>query len=380
EVTVMRSARYFLLALLLLLAGCSRPSLSRTAGERQDAALGAPARGTLQVAFLDVGQGDSTLVQAPGGTSILIDGGPPEAGPRVIDAIRRAGIKKLDWVLGSHPHSDHIGGLVDVFREIPFERVLDPGYNHGTALQRTYLQLIKEKGAKAILARSGQTYDLGSGAQLQILAPQDPLLKGTDSDPNNNSIVARLVFGGARFLFTGDMEEDERARLLKSHSPAELQAQVLKVAHHGSRNGTDPEFLRVVRPEYAVISCAAHNDYGHPHPEALQALQSAGVPVLRTDQRGTIVFTTDGKQLRLQGSPPVAVNGKAAAAPAAPSAREGRVIGNSASRVYHAPECPALPSPERQVLFSSAAEAEKAGYHHIKPVSNSAVPSPPQER
>jgi len=336
----------------LLAAGCA-PSLTSSDGPSDGSTpAGPPPSGALQVTFVDVGQGDAALVQS-GGASLLIDGGPSGAGPRVLDALKQAGVRKLDWVLGSHPHEDHIGGLIDVLRGMPAARALDPGYNHGTATQKTYLGLLKSGGVKTTRARAGQTYDIGS-ARLEILAPEEPLLAGTDSDPNNNSIVCRLVFGQTRFLFTGDMEEDGRARLLRAASPAALQADVLKVAHHGSHNGTDAEFLRAVRPRYGVISLARGNDYGHPHREAVQALNSAGVQILRTDERGTIVFTSDGKTLKVGA-------GAQAKSPAAPS-RVQRVVGNRTSQVYHAPDCGRLPGRDNRAEFASATAAEAAGY------------------
>jgi competence protein ComEC len=345
-----------LLLVVLLATGC-RPPIGASSNGGSGGTLSAPPEGMLQVAFLDVGQGDSSLVQVPGGVSVLVDGGPPDAGPRVIQAMRQAGVRKVDWMIGSHPHADHIGGFIDVLREVPVARALDPGYNHGTSTQKTYLTLLRERGVKTTLARAGQTYDLGSGARLEILAPQAPLLKGTDSDPNNNSIVARLVFGNSRFLFTGDMEEDERARLLKSVSPPALRAEVLKVAHHGSHNGTDPVFLEAVEPRYAVISLAKGNDYGHPHKEALEALKAQEAEILRTDERGTLVFTTDGKSLKLRTGVSSTGGG-----PGQTPTGVGKVIGNRSSKVYHSPTCGGLPEPEKRVPFGNAREAQQAGY------------------
>lgn len=355
----------FLFAIIFLagVPGCrSGGSAGASSGEVSQVSLSRPPPGTLQVAFIDVGQGDGALVQSPDGTALLIDGGPPGAGPQVMDSLRQAGVDKVDWMLGTHPHSDHIDGLVDVLRGMPVEQALDPGYNHGTALQRTYLSLLKSKKVKTTRARAGQSYDLGGGALLEILAPQDPLLSGTNSDANNNSIVARVVFGSTRFLFTGDMEQEERARLLKSTDDRKLRAEVLKVAHHGSHNGTDPEFLETVQPKYAVISLAKHNDYGHPHKEALEALKDAGVEILRTDQLGTIVFTSDGKQVTLRGT---TSGGSAAATPAAPE-RRTRVIGNRTSHIYHAPDCGSLPAKSKRTEFDSVGEAERAGYRPHK--------------
>lgn len=355
----------------LLLTGCQPRTGGGPSSPSGVPASSGPVSGQLRVSFLDVGQGDSALIQAPGGENVLIDGGPNEAGPRVIEALHSAGVREIDLLLGTHPHEDHIGGLIDVLREVPVKQALDPGYTHGTSLQRKYLELLKEKGVKTTRARKGQRYDLGGGAQLEILAPEDPLLKGTSSDPNNNSIVARLGFGKTAFLFTGDMEEEERERLLQSVSHSTLRADVLKVAHHGSHNGTDPQFLAVVQPRYAVISLARHNDYGHPHREAIEALEAAHAQILRTDERGTIVFTSDGQTVQLQGA---AASPRGAARSGAPApeprtdsgrtvSRVGRVIGNRESHVYHSPSCARLPARDKQILFNSPEEAEQAGYH-----------------
>lgn len=355
--------RSSLLVPLLLLAGCGPEA--QTASERplRSPGISKPPQGTLQVAFIDVGQGDSALVQAPGGVSLLIDGGPSEAGPKVLETLRSAGVDRISWLIGTHPHEDHIGGLLDVLKKKKAERALDPGYVHGTSTQKKYLTLLKEGGTKVTKARAGQVYDLGSGATLEILAPGDEPLKEADDNPNNHSVVARLVFGNSTFLFTGDMEEAEREVMLRSTPPEKLRAQVLKVAHHGSHNGTDPAFLKAVQPEYAVISCARVNDYGHPHREALQALADAHVKALKTFEQGTIVFTTDGKTLKLAGGlvPPAASGGGTDSRPAE-GARQGQVIGNRTSHVYHSPDCPSLPDKENQEVFAGAAAAKKAGY------------------
>lgn len=364
----------YLLALLAAV-GCLDEQRSATAiGTRPapappqtGAASGAPE--TLRVHFLDIGQGDAAWVQAPGGVNVLVDGGPSAAGPKVIEALRTAGVGKLDWIVGTHPHEDHIGGLVDVLRELPVRQALDPGYNHGTALQRSYLELLKGRAVKTTRARAGQIYELGKGGRLEIVAPRDPLISNTRADANNNSIVLRLVYGRTRVLFTGDMEDAERERLLKDARPDQLRSQVLKVAHHGSHNGTDPAFLRTVAPEYAVISLGKGNDYGHPHRETLDELASAKVKVLRTDELGTITFESDGKTIRpIAGAGSSRTAGPApstptpAAPPPAAPAVGGAVIANRNSKVYHAPNCPLLPAPANQVRLPDARQAEQQGY------------------
>ncbi|MBM3457954.1 MAG: hypothetical protein FJX77_05420 [Armatimonadetes bacterium] len=267
--------------------------------------------------------------------------------------------------------------MIDVLRVLPAGQVLDPGYRHGTATQRTYLALVQKSRAQTLRARSGQIHDLGGGCRLEILAPADPPIQGTDADVNNNSIVARLVFGRTRFLFTGDMETAQRRRLLDSTQPQALQSDVLKVAHHGSYNGTDRRFLQAVAPRYSVISCAVGNEHGYPHRDTLAELKSLGGEILRTDQLGDIEFHSDGQSVWRAGSRPPSEPGSIAGgsaqpgpaspggsppAPPAPVRRGGPVIANVVSQVYHSPRCVSLPGRSRQRVFASAAEAEARGY------------------
>ena len=207
-------------------------------------------------------------------------------------------MNRLDLLVTSHPHQDHFGNSVHVLRRIPTAVVVDSGFVTNSPTQLRLLEEVKKQripfvnvGARNL---AGTSTDLGEGVSLRYLAPKLPYLSGTDSDPNNNSVVLKVSLGRVSFLFTGDMEEEERARLLASTSAEDLRATVLKVAHHGSHNGTDAAFLARVRPEVAVISCAADNRYGHPHRATLDALARARVRVRRTDRHGTITVATDG--------------------------------------------------------------------------------------
>jgi competence protein ComEC len=352
-------------AAALLVGGCGGAPTSITpsggdggfpaaaAAPARSSGSGTPRAGELTVTFIDVGQGDSALIQGPTGTTGLIDGGPPEAGPAVLKALRDARISRIDFLIGSHAHADHIGGLLDVLPSVGAASAYDPGLALGTATQRKYLELLRDCRAQVRKARAGQTLDMGGNCKLQIVAPSEPLIRADKGDANNNSIVFRLVYGATRFLFTGDMEEEERERLLQSG--ADVRSNVLKVAHHGSHNGTDAKFLKAVAPEYAVISCGKGNDYKHPHQEALAALSQRRCKVLRTDQVGTIGFGSDGKTLRLLKAAATA-GGKPAA----------RFIGNKTSHVFHAASCGSVPEGTNRVEFNTAAAARKAGYRPHK--------------
>ena len=201
------------------------------------------------------------------------------------------------------------------------------------------------------MPRAGFTQQIGD-VQLTILAPGKDLLKGTDSDANNNSLVMRLVYKDVSLLLTGDMEKEERATVA-----AWPKTTALKLAHHGSRNGTDAAFLTALAPAAGMISCAADNSYGHPHPEVINALQQAKVPFFVTATNGTVLFTTDGKTLA------VSFANKASQTT---DAGEKNYIGNKNSRIFHRPSCGSLPAEKNRVYFRTRDEAINAGYRACK--------------
>ncbi len=292
---------------------------------------------------------------------MLIDGGETDQGRKLVARLRTLGVSQIDWLVASHPHSDHIGGLIQVLREFPVVEVWDSGFRHDSPVYRDYLLAVRSASSpsggrpKFRIVQQGEQIAIDSETTVEVLAPSQPLMTGTRSDPNNNSVVLRVRFGNASVLFTGDMELEQRQRLYQEG--VDLRAQVLKVAHHGAHNGTDSEFLRRVQPKVAVISCGLNNRYGHPHREALQALQQAGVKVYRTDLMGEIQIEFNGTQLQIatERPPQARVEERAPPQPTA-------LIGNRNSKVYHAPDCNRLPSEQNRVLFRSRQEAEEAGY------------------
>ncbi len=248
--------------------------------------------GILQVAFLDVGQGDSSFMILPEGKTVLIDAGEQNAGEGITNFIASCGISKIDYLILSHPHSDHIGGAIAVLNRFDVGAVYMPDAVHTSRTFENLLQTLKEQNLPVYKVEAGLKIETDSAVDMTFVSPKK---QGYD-DLNNASAVLRVVFDEKAFLFTGDAEELAEQDMLKSGLP--LKADVLKVGHHGSSTSSSVTFLKAVSPEVAVISAGIDNDYGHPHRETLDALNKLGVKtVLRTDESGTIVISSDGKTI-----------------------------------------------------------------------------------
>lgn len=296
-----------------------------------------PSGGELQVHFLDVGpaDGDSILIISPTGQTVLIDAGDIGKEKVVLDALKQYKIQQLDYFIASHPHRDHIGGAAAVIKAVKVLNIIDNGLGpvtlpgatpsppqgkapqisgvnasskqptraakkqkSATQFYDDYEEARKVSGAHYEKAEAAKKYDLGGGARLTILAPSEPYftkdkLKTGGNEPNANSIVARLDYGDFSLLLTGDAEEQSEQRMLGKD--IELQAKVLKVAHHGSRYATSDDFLKRVHPEVAIISDGEWNRYGHPWQAVLDRLKAAKAKIYRTDLQGEITLTTTGK-------------------------------------------------------------------------------------
>ena len=253
--------------------------------------------GEMYVHFIDVGQGDAILIETDNVT-ILIDGGVRSAGEIVVQYLVQRGIRELDLVIGTHPHADHIGGLIEVLRNFKVHSVIDAGVPHTTITFDDYLTEIEKQvaaGHCSYETPQGQVVTAGA-LTLTVLGPGRDL-----GSLNDNSVVARVDFGRTSFLFTGDAERASEEHLLSLG--VNLGADVLKVGHHGSRTSTTPAFLQAASPAHAVIQVGEGNRYGHPNEEVLQRLVSAGVSIYRTDQHGTVVFASDGETLTVDASP-----------------------------------------------------------------------------
>lgn len=248
-----------------------------------------PEKGDLTIDYLDVGQGDCALIQM-NDHAMLFDCGTDEKGSYIQYYLQKQGITKLDYVIGSHPDSDHIGGMDVVVSKFDCEQIFMSDYEKDTDSVRDVRLALAYRGYRAVCPKPGEAYSLGD-ATFTVLAP----IWDYEDDSNNNSIAIRLEYGENSFLFTGDAEEEEETDMVANG--LSLQSDVYQVGHHGSSSSSSWRFLMAVRPELAVISCGKDNDYGHPHQEVLERLAIMGTKVLRTDQQGVVRITSDGNAL-----------------------------------------------------------------------------------
>lgn len=289
----------FLIVACLLVAGCVSLAPSGTPAPGQGtpgpaitpALPAGAANGTVEVHFLDVGQGDSVLVRN-GNRTMLVDGGTIDAGPAVAAYLKSQGIGTIDVVVSTHPHADHIGGLLTVLESFPVKTVYDTGIPHTTRTYEGYLTLIDQKNIRFVVPQRGDTIDLGPGVTVRVLSPP-PGGVGAGSDLNENSMVLKITHGSVSFLLMSDAESEAENTMLESGH--DLKSQVLKVGHHGSRSSSGKAFLKAVDPQVSVIEVGDDNPYNHPAPATLDRLYAIGSEVYRTDRDGNVVVTSDGK-------------------------------------------------------------------------------------
>ena len=248
--------------------------------------------GRLTIDVLDIGQGDSILIRSPEGKSALIDAGTSSV---VVDRLKNHAVKTIDLVAVTHHHTDHYGGTDDVIKAFDPRFFLATDSGHTTSMYIKLLRLVRDHKMTAIQPAPDQARRIDLGSVRLTVLPQPPI---DDKEENDNSIGIRLEYGTFSMLMTGDSEEPAR-EFWKKTCPELLRATVLKLAHHGSHNGTDEEWLTLVQPELAVISCGVGNSYGHPHADALSLLEKFQIPVNRTDQEGNIRIMSDGKRWKV---------------------------------------------------------------------------------
>ncbi len=307
--------------------------------------------GAMEVHFIDVGQADSILLRT-GDESMLVDGGNVGDSSLVVSYLTSLGVEKIDYVVCTHAHEDHVGGLAGALSQFPAGVVYSPVTEYSSNAFDNFVKYTEEQGLSITVPTPGDSWMLGE-AEVTVLAPQKEY-----SDTNDTSIVLRVDYGEVSFLLTGDAEIPSEKDMLEAG--VNLEATVLKVGHHGSSTSTGYQFLREVNPQYAVIQCGVDNDYGHPHDEVLSRLRDADVTLYRNDLQGNIVATTDGKTVTFE-----TMKGENAVTnPTAPSENQGETdyIGNLNSKVYHDEGCSSLPAEQNQIHFASREEAESEGY------------------
>ena len=243
----------------------------------------------LEVDFLDVGQGDSELIKTPFGQNILIDGGPDNTVIKKLSKNLAWWDRKIDLMILTHPHDDHVTGLTDVLKRYDVDKILYTGVSYDAPNYKTWLAAIQDRGISPTIIDRPQIINFGQECNLNILYPVKSLAGKATDNLNNSSIVSLLDCAGKKFLFTGDAETEEETELIKNNIG--LRADVLKVGHHGSDTSSGEEFLQLVRPEIAVIEVGANNDFGHPNLRILKKLERAGAQIYRTDLDGTIMVS-----------------------------------------------------------------------------------------
>lgn len=334
----------------------------------------------LQVHFLDVGQGDATLITL-GKHAMLIDAGENDKGTAVQLYLEKQGVEALDYLIGTHPHSDHIGGLDVILTKFDVKTLILPEYGKETRTYNDVLQAMKAKNCRNTPPVAGDRYELG-GASFTIVAPNR---KDYGEETNNYSVGLLLQYGQNRFLFTGDAEDEAEEDMLDNG--LRLSADVYQVGHHGSRTSSGREFLQAVSPAFAVISCGAYNSYGFPHAQTMNSLRAMGVRVFRTDEQGTVVAESDGTRITWncapaedwtagepRGSDGEKVPGGLQGTEAEEAARqevsaEGTYILNRKSKRFHVPSCSSVQEMDgsnRQVSELTREELIAEGYTPCK--------------
>ena len=257
----------------------------------------------LTFTVMDVGQGLSVVVVTPDGRALVADGGRSRERmqQRVIPYLRGLGVERIDYVVVTNPDQDHIAGLEQLLNVMPVGTWVDPVVPTTNQAYARELELVQAKGITPLKARRGGTLDLGPDVRVDILWPVEPLmLDGSAPSSNNNSVVLKLTYRNVSFIISGDVEAPAEQRLVELGAGGQLRADVLVVAHHGSKTSSSAAWLDAVQPSAALIGVGLNNQYGHPHNEVLQRLRFRGIDVYRTDLDGTIEVTSDGNNYQVR--------------------------------------------------------------------------------
>lgn len=303
----MRKKIGLLLGVLLVaaafLTGCGSTPGASSGQEAGSAVQESSARGKLTVKMLNVGQGDAILIQTEEQT-VLIDTSDLDEQDKLRTELKKAGVTRMDKVILTHPHADHIGGMPVLLKEFQVGEVYDNGMPSTSKIYLGYMKTLKQQNISRKALKAGDVLDFGSGASFHVFAPteavqQEGRQKGYKHDPNNESVVGKLVYGDFTMMFTGDAEKKEETPVVAAYG-GEVRAKVLKSGHHGSKTSSSPEFLQAVAPEAVLISCGAGNDYGHPHKETMKKYHALKLKIYETDKNGTITITSNGATYDIQ--------------------------------------------------------------------------------
>ena len=249
---------------------------------------------TLEVSYLDVGQGDSAYIKV-NGYDILVDAGPKSDEDKLLAQLEEKNIDDFEMIIATHPHEDHIGGMKKVFDRYDVESFYMPKVSHTTKTFENMVNAVANEGIKIQQIKEGMTFDLGNGARIDVYSP----MYESYEEFNDYSPIMKLTFGETELIFTGDAEAHAETEVVAKY-PDNLKADVLKFGHHGSSTSSTEEFLQSVDPDYGIISCGAGNKYGHPHKETLQKISKYDIETYRTDTQGQITLTSDGKNISIK--------------------------------------------------------------------------------
>ena len=333
-----------LLLVLLLLTGCGGKTTEPTVAPTEP-----PQTGSLQVHFIDVGQADAILLEC-NGEFMMVDGGNVADSSLVVSYLEDRGVTKLEAVVATHAHEDHVGGLPGVLAVYETEAVYAPTRTYASNCFDQFVYYADQQGLQITIPNPGDVIEFGD-ATATVLGPVKSY-----ADPNNTSIVLMVQFGDTRFLLTGDMETEAENDMLEYWGDGfNWSADLLKVGHHGSDTSTGYRFLNEVMPSFGVISVGEGNSYGHPCEAPLSKLRDADVWVYRTDELGHIIAVSDGTSVAIAWQ-------VSSAQPEAPGDTERVFIGNINSKKLHLSTCSSIPAEKNRVYFDSYDEAIAQGY------------------
>ena len=334
-----------ILAAILLLCSCGLLPRSQTSApvDADETEKG------FVVYFIDVGQADAALIICDG-AAMLIDGGNVADSDLVYTFLKDRGISHLEYIVASHGHEDHAGGLAGALNAATAGIALSPVAEYDTTAFSNFIRYLDEQDIRITVPRHGDEFGLGS-ADVHIIGP----VKNYSSH-NDMSLVIKIAYGNTSFLFAGDAERASELDMLEAG--CDISATVLKSGHHGSDTSTTYPFLREVMPQYAVISCGRNNQYGHPSDDVLSRFRDADVTVFRTDLQGTITCTSDGQTVSFT----VERNAGTVTNPEEPSSDEQHYIGNINTRRFHRPSCSGLPQEQNRIILYTLEEAISEGF------------------